>query len=121
MALIFAVSSLTAATIERASSPLAGTPFEPKAAIAHVVEFWVLAVLAHRLMLSYGISGAQFLWPAVLLLTVGYAATDELHQSFVPGRDPSLADIGYDALGALAGLAVAEMAARARRRGRNPN
>jgi VanZ family protein len=41
------------------------------------------------------------------LVTVLYAASDELHQAFVPGRNASLMDIGIDALGALVGLVPA--------------
>ena len=45
-----------------------------------------------------------------MVLSAGYGVTDELHQSFVPGRVPSWLDIGYDTLGALFGLVVAELA-----------
>jgi VanZ family protein len=39
------------------------------------------------------------------LLAVLYAATDEFHQSFVPGRNPSIVDIFlFDGLGALFAL-----------------
>jgi hypothetical protein len=38
------------------------------------------------------------------LLAVIYAASDELHQAFVPGRMPSLSDVGVDAAGAALGL-----------------
>ena len=41
------------------------------------------------------------------LLSVLYAGTDELHQRFVKGRGPALADVGIDALGALAGALLA--------------
>lgn len=41
-------------------------------------------------------------WP--WLLTVLYAATDEWHQTFVPGRHGQPYDIGIDALGALLAL-----------------
>jgi VanZ family protein len=41
-----------------------------------------------------------------LLIVVLYSATDELHQSFVPGRTPTLMDIGIDALGAVLGIAL---------------
>ncbi len=37
------------------------------------------------------------------LIAVLYSATDEWHQSFVPGRHPTLTDIGIDALGAALG------------------
>ncbi|HSG50218.1 MAG TPA: VanZ family protein [Longimicrobiales bacterium] len=43
--------------------------------------------------------------PHWLLLTVGflYAVSDEIHQSFVPGRTASLTDLAADAVGLLAG------------------
>jgi VanZ family protein len=42
------------------------------------------------------------------LLAVLYAATDEFHQSFVPGRHPSVWDVVvFDNLGALVSLWVA--------------
>jgi VanZ family protein len=33
-----------------------------------------------------------------------YAISDEIHQSFVPGRSPRALDVGIDTLGALVGL-----------------
>lgn len=39
-------------------------------------------------------------------LAVMYAAGDEFHQSFTPGRSPSPVDVAIDAFGSLAGLAV---------------
>lgn len=39
-------------------------------------------------------------WIVAWLLAVLYSATDEFHQSFVPGRNAALMDIGIDALGA---------------------
>jgi len=40
-----------------------------------------------------------------LLLTVGYAITDEWHQTFVPGRHGRWFDVGIDTLGALLAMA----------------
>jgi VanZ family protein len=37
-------------------------------------------------------------------LCILYAATDEFHQSFVPGRSARVMDVGIDTLGALLGL-----------------
>jgi VanZ family protein len=37
-------------------------------------------------------------------LCIVYAITDEIHQSFVPGRAPRVMDVGIDALGSLLGL-----------------
>jgi VanZ family protein len=53
--------------------------------------------------------------PAAAFLTVGigtaYGATDEWHQSFTPGRDPSLGDVAKD----FAGCALAASVHAARR------
>lgn len=39
-------------------------------------------------------------WFLAWLLAVLYSATDEFHQSFVPGRNAALMDVAIDALGA---------------------
>jgi len=39
-----------------------------------------------------------------LLIGVVYGITDELHQSIVPGRDASICDVIFDAVGTLAGI-----------------
>lgn len=50
------------------------------------------------------------------LLAVAYGVTDEWHQSFVAGRDPSLADLGADTVGvAVAVIAVVALARLTRR------
>jgi VanZ family protein len=52
------------------------------------------------------------------LLAVLYALTDEYHQSFVPGRHPSLFDVFfYDALGALIVLWLASRFLESKRPG----
>lgn len=40
------------------------------------------------------------------VLAVAYSATDEFHQSFVPGRTPSPVDVLIDASGAFLGLLI---------------
>lgn len=42
-----------------------------------------------------------------LCLAIVYAASDEYHQSFTPGRSPSIMDVGIDAAGAIIGAGVA--------------
>ena len=116
MTVIFALSAQTPETVERASSPVRGLPFLIEDVTVHTAEFGVLAVLVYRLLTSYRTLVSPYLGVAVLLFTIGYGATDELHQSVVPGRDPSWLDLGYDSLGALVGLLVAELAMRWRRR-----
>lgn len=64
---------------------------------AHMTEYAILAALVVRA------SGA-YAWS--LALAVAYAASDELHQTFVRGRHGSPLDVGIDAAGALIGLAL---------------
>jgi VanZ family protein len=49
------------------------------------------------------------------LLAACYGATDEWHQSFVPSRQPDAADLVADAVGGLAGAALAVVILRVRR------
>jgi VanZ family protein len=64
---------------------------------AHMTEYAILAVLLVRATGSY-------VW--ALVFSVSYAATDELHQTFVRGRHGSPIDVAIDAAGALIGLAI---------------
>lgn len=68
---------------------------------AHVVEYFIFSVLlwrAFRAEASRWQFRAAFL--AAAIATV-YAATDEFHQSFVPGRSASVHDVMIDASGAI--------------------
>ncbi len=49
-----------------------------------------------------------------VLVAAAYGATDEWHQSFVPGRDADPLDWAADASGAILGAAAAVLALRAR-------
>jgi VanZ family protein len=64
---------------------------------AHVTEYAVLGVLLWRAL------GAEL--PA-LAAAVGYAISDEIHQTFVRGRHGSPVDVAIDTAGVLLGLAV---------------
>ena len=66
----------------------------PLRKVAHAAEYAVLGALLAR---------AAGELPA-LWLGIAYAVSDELHQSFVPGRAASLVDVGIDAVGVLAGI-----------------
>jgi VanZ family protein len=66
--------------------------------LGHAMGYGLLALSYQR-----GLGGKRP-WLA-WILTLAYAATDEFHQSFVPGRNASPVDVLlYDNLGALAGL-----------------
>ena len=69
--------------------------------LAHITEFGLLWFLWWRAL------GYRSPVPAILI-ALGYAASDELHQSYVPDRTGSPVDWAIDAAGVgLAGLAVA--------------
>lgn len=70
--------------------------------VAHLLEYAVLAILLHR-----GV-GDNYGWWA-LLIGVLYAASDEFHQSFVPGRNAELLDLAFDILGVVLGLYMARI------------
>ena len=71
--------------------------------LAHVGEYAVLAMLVLRALEHPGRTLAATA-ALTLLLCAGYAALDELHQSFVPSRGASPLDVGIDTLGAALGL-----------------
>jgi VanZ family protein len=69
---------------------------------AHMMEYGLLAALLWRALSGSRPFAAAALFALTLGLSVAYAASDEWHQSFVPGRGPSAKDVGIDGLGALA-------------------
>ncbi|MEI6561188.1 MAG: VanZ family protein [Verrucomicrobiota bacterium] len=75
---------------------------------AHMTEFAFLALLLLR-ALSYDRGDARKWISSAWVLTVAYAASDEFHQSFVPGRNPSLVDVLIDSAGAALGLLICHL------------
>ena len=67
----------------------------------HMAAFGILAVLLWR---ALDLSGVRRAMALSLVLTIAYAATDEFHQSFTAGRNPSGVDVGIDSAGALIAL-----------------
>lgn len=136
MAVIFQLSSKTAEQSAAASDALLAKPMEvyetvhPETAgndkvylrfrflvrkAAHVAEFASLCVWACSLLLSYGVRAAR---PMGALFTALYAASDELHQLLVPGREGKVTDWLFDCLGAVIGLLIVCLIARAFRKHR---
>jgi VanZ family protein len=77
---------------------------------AHAVEYAVLGVLIWRLVhSSAALASHRPAWHYrfTLMLAALYAASDETHQIFVPGRQPAVTDVLLDTCGAALGLAVA--------------
>lgn len=98
----------------------------PVRKIAHMTEYFILAVTVSLPFYVYGLRGFALLLVAGLIC-VGFACGDEYHQSFVAGRGPSIKDVGIDSIGVFLGimavriccwtiLAPARMRERSRRR-----
>ncbi len=72
---------------------------------AHVTEFALLAAAWAWPLSKSGLKGMKLALTAIGL-TVLYAASDEFHQTFVPGRSGEIRDVCIDSLGALIGYLV---------------
>src|SRR5205085_9706524 len=71
--------------------------------VAHLIAYFVLGFLAARALgWTTALSGIA-LAAAAFVIAALYGVSDEFHQSFVPGRDSSAADVLADAAGALIG------------------
>ncbi len=70
----------------------------------HVGVFGILALLLSRALSGTAAWRRPRAW--AFAFTVLYAASDELHQGFVPGRQSAVLDVGIDATGALIALAA---------------
>ena len=77
----------------------------------HFTEYFVLSLLILQ-GIRAGRHGTRLAWAAVaILLVAGYAALDEFHQSFVPGRTAAVSDVLLDTTGGITAQAVAALAA----------
>jgi VanZ family protein len=68
---------------------------------AHLTEFGILAVLVWRALFPRRAS-----YIGAWLFATAYAATDEWHQSFEPGRTATPKDVVIDSCGALIALVI---------------
>lgn len=71
---------------------------------AHLTEYAVLGALLVSCMQGFGIVAPRLFWYA-LAAGILYAASDELHQYFVPGRACQLRDMAIDGIGVGLGAA----------------
>lgn len=102
MVVIFSLSS-------RSSLPLLlpGLPDWIVRKLGHVVEYAILAVLLWRALRLVGCPKRPA--AAAFSIAVLYAVSDELHQTFVPGRHGTPLDVMIDAGGAIVGLTAAQL------------
>ncbi len=105
MLVIFAFSSRTSSELPN----FLGWDYIVKKS-AHAIGYGMLA-LSYLHMFKWD---KRYYWLS-WLLSLLYSATDEFHQSFVPGRHPAITDVLiFDNLGALIALAIHYMIRRKR-------
>ena len=75
----------------------------PVRKLAHMTEYFILAVTVSLPFYVYGLRGFGLMIVAGLIC-VGFACGDEYHQSFVDGRGPSVKDVGIDSIGVFFGI-----------------
>jgi VanZ family protein len=76
---------------------------------AHLTEYFILSMLILR-GIRAGEKGLYLRWVLVTILIVAcYAALDEYHQSFVPGRTAAVGDVLIDTTGGIAAQIVASL------------
>jgi VanZ family protein len=79
--------------------------------LVHFGIFFVFAALTHRAIKHQ--SSFPFIARHDIVFTIGFTALygllDEIHQVFVPGRNPSVMDLMADALGACLYIGVAQL------------
>ena len=76
---------------------------KPLRKVAHMTEYFVLALLWMLPFHLYGFSEKRLVC-FILIICVLTAAGDELHQYFVSGRSASVIDVGIDSIGTGAAL-----------------
>ncbi len=101
MALIFAVSSME-------QPPLPTPKFEWLSIdkLYHFIEFCILSVLLTIALVNVPPKWLPYnwIWITAALISILYGASDEWHQTFVPGRFATFSDFFSDAIGAIVGV-----------------
>ena len=75
---------------------------------AHITEYFLLAVAISFPLYVYGVRGILLMLLAGIIC-VGYACTDEYHQSMVSGRAASFRDVMIDSIGIFFGVILTRL------------
>jgi VanZ family protein len=106
MAAIFVLSSI---------SDLGPSPAGVSDKSWHMLAYAGLGVLLLLPLVEAKLSGVTWRRAlAAIALATLYGVSDEVHQSFVPGRSPEALDVAADAIGAILGVASVGLLAAAR-------
>lgn len=70
--------------------------------LAHFTEYLILGILIINLLITFNVNNKTIL--IAIILAILYAASDEIHQLFIDGRNGNLVDVLIDSLGAVSGI-----------------
>ena len=101
MVLIFVISSL-----EQPPLPMPEFEWLTIDKLYHFIEYAILGGLVARAFVKAkpAIVPSRWVWYVVAVFSILYGASDEWHQTFVPGRFATLADWVADVLGSIGGV-----------------
>lgn len=85
---------------------------------AHIFLYSMLAVTCAGFFIAKKKIKRKYAYIITLIINGLYAALDEVHQIFVPGRGASILDVGRDCIGVLIGICFCEIILRIVRRTR---
>ena len=73
--------------------------------LAHFSLYTIIGILLMSLMSTYKIKQRKRI---LISGSIGllYAISDEIHQSFIPGRGPQIGDVGIDFCGVMVGMCI---------------
>ncbi len=104
--------TLIGQVLEQILPPLTGRGFDADIReYAHMFEYWCLGISMSLLLREIIIKWRPLAYILAELGSFLYACTDEFHQTFVPDRVGTIADVGVDAVGFTIGvilIAIAE-------------
>ena len=101
MVLIFAVSSM-----KQPSLPMPKFEWLAIDKLYHFIEYAILGILLTWAFVKAkpSVVPSKLIWLIAAVLSILYGASDEWHQTFVPGRSATLADWIADVFGSIAGV-----------------
>ncbi|MBI3443338.1 VanZ family protein, partial [Candidatus Woesebacteria bacterium] len=70
---------------------------------AHMIEYGIFSAILFRAFKESG-NPVRQAGVYAILIAIAYAITDEFHQMFTPGREPTFRDIVFDTIGASLGV-----------------
>jgi VanZ family protein len=105
--ILYALLIFTLSSLRNLNAPNLGFDFGDK--VYHLLEYCVFGFLLMRSGQDFQGSVKYPLFLLVFLAGTLYAASDEIHQYFVPGRECDVWDFTADVIGILLGQAVYRM------------